>query len=330
MKYNQTVRNTLPEVFMRTILMDGDPGHDDVIAFLLALGNPEDLNIAGFTIVAGNSSAENCTNNILKIMDYLGISIPVAKGYDSPLVKPLDTAAKFHGETGLDGALSYPPAVSKADRRHAVSFLKDTLLSSEEKITLVTMGPLTNIAILLKTYPEVKDRIEEIVMMGGSFASGNALAKSEFNIYADPEAAKIVFDSGVHIVLATIEACYSGGILLSEQDSLKNGGNVSKLVYDILKFYSRYAINNGWDRTAIFDMTTVIYLIAPEIFEYRDMRVDIELDGVYTRGMTVCDDRGPTYIKDPENPKRVLLKADRDKLAEIFFASLKRLDEQYR
>ena len=315
---------------MRTILMDGDPGHDDVIAFLLALGNPDRLKIAGFTTVAGNSSAENCTHNILKIMDYLGVSIPVARGYESPLVKPLDTAAKFHGETGLDGALNYPAAVSSADPRHAVAFQRDILCASKEPVTLVTMGPLTNIAILLKTYPEVKERIEEIVMMGGSYSSGNALAKSEFNIYADPEAAKIVFDSGVPIVLATIEACYSGGILLTEQESLKDGGKVSRLVYDILKFYSRYAITNGWDRTAIFDMTTIIYLLAPEIFEYRDMRVDIELDGVYTRGMTVCDDRGPTYISDPENPKRVLLKADRDRLAELFFASLKRLDETYR
>ena len=315
---------------MRTILMDGDPGHDDVIAFLLALGNPSQLNIAGFTTVAGNSSAENCTKNILKIMDYLGVSIPVARGYESPLVKPLNTAAKFHGETGLDGALNYPPAVSAADPRHAVAFQRDILLSSREKVTLVTMGPLTNIAILLKTYPEVIDHIEEIVMMGGSYSSGNALAKSEFNIYADPEAAKIVFDSGVHIVMATIEACFSGGILLTEQESLKNGGKVSRLVHDILKFYSRYAINNGWDRTAIFDMTTIVYLLAPEIFEYRDMRVDIELDGVYTRGMTVCDDRGPTYIGNPENPKRVLLKADRDRLSELFFATLKHLDETYR
>ena len=141
---------------------------------------------------------------------------------------------------------------------------------------------------------------------------------------------KIVFDSGVHIVMATIEACFSGGILLTEQESLKNGGKVSRLVHDILKFYSRYAINNGWDRTAIFDMTTIVYLLAPEIFEYRDMRVDIELDGVYTRGMTVCDDRGPTYIGNPENPKRVLMKADRDRLSELFFATLKHLDETYR
>ena len=315
---------------MRKIILDGDPGHDDVIAFLMALGNSDQLEVLGFTTVAGNSTVENCTGNILKIMDYLGISIPVAAGYSAPLCRPFDSAAKFHGETGLDGAAAYPAAHSKPVPLHAIEFLKETLLSAEEKITLVTMGPLTNIAILLKTFPQVSETIEEIVMMGGSYATGNALPKAEFNIYADPDAAKIVFDSGVHLVLATIEACFAGGILLTEQESLKDGGKVSRLVYDILKFYSRYAITNGWDRTAIFDMTTILYLLAPEIFTYKDMRVDIEVNGVYTRGMTVCDDRGPTYIKNPENPKRVLLGADRQRVADLFLSTMKKLDERYR
>ena len=314
---------------MRKILIDGDPGHDDTIAFLTALGNDDKLEILGFTTVAGNAKVENCTGNILKIMDYLGVSIPVAQGYGAPLCRPLDNAAKYHGETGLDGCLSYPAATSKPVKEHAIIFLRDKILDSDQKVTLLTMGPLTNIAVLLKTFPEVMGNIDEIVMMAGSYASGNQLAKSEFNMYADPEAAKIVFDSGARIVLATMEACYSGGILLSEQEEFKNGGKVSKLVYDILKFYSRYAITNGWDRTAVYDLTPVIYLLAPEIFEYRDMRVDIEVNGVYTRGMTVCDDRGPTYIGEPENPKRVLLSLDRDKLVRILFDTMARLDERY-
>ena len=312
---------------MRRILIDGDPGHDDVIAFLMALGNPDQLEIAGFTTVAGNSTVENCTNNILKIMDYLPVSVPVAQGYDAPLIRVLDTAAKYHGETGLDGAAGIPEPVSKPLPEHAVEFMKNTILASDQKITLVTLGPLTNIALLLKLYPQVRQNIEEIVTMGGSYASGNALAKSEFNMFADPEAAKIVFDSGVHIVLATIEACYSAGILLSEQASLIHGGRISRLAHTILKFYSRYAITNGWDRTAIFDMTTIIYLLAPQIFRYEDMRVDIELNGAYTRGMTVCDNRGATYNATPENPKRVLLEADRDAVAKLFFETFQRLDE---
>lgn len=314
---------------MRTILMDGDPGHDDVIAFLMALGHPEQFEIRGFTTVAGNSTAKNCTANILKVMDYVGVKIPVAAGYESPLIKPLDTAKKYHGETGLDGLSAYPEAKSKPLDMHALDFLKETILASKEKVTLVTMGPLTNIAVLLKTYPGVMEKIEEIVMMGGSYASGNSQAKSEFNMYADPEAAKIVFDSGVNIVMATIEACFSGGILLSEQETLKEGGRISKLVYDILKYYSRYAVTNGWDRTAIFDMTTIMYLLSDESFEYRDMQVDIELDGTYTRGMTVCDDRGPTYLSAVEHPKRVLLSADREAIVKIFFDTMKQLDELY-
>ncbi|MBQ1878572.1 MAG: nucleoside hydrolase [Erysipelotrichaceae bacterium] len=314
---------------MRKILIDGDPGHDDTIAFLTALGNDDKLDIMGFTTVAGNADVQNCTKNILKIMDYLGVSIPVAQGYGSPLCRPLDNAAKYHGETGLDGGLSYPAATSKPVKDHAIIFLRDQILNCDQKVTLLTLGPLTNIAVLVKTFPEVMDNIDEVVMMAGSYASGNMLAKSEFNMYADPEAAKIVFDSGMKLVLATMEACYSGGILLTEQEKFKDGGRVSRLVYDILKFYSRYAVSNGWDRTAVYDLTPVIYLLAPEIFEYRDMRVDIEVNGVYTRGMTVCDDRGPTYIGEPDNPKRVLLSLDRDKLVEILFETMERLDRRF-
>ncbi len=314
---------------MRKILMDGDPGHDDTIAFLMALGHPEELEILGFTTVAGNSSAKNCTANILKIMDYLNVSIPVAAGFETPLCREPENTAKFHGETGLDGAASYPEAHSSPLPIHAVQFLKETLDACDSKVTLVTMGPLTNIAVLLKMYPDVKDKIEEIVMMGGSYGTGNSLAKSEYNMYADPEAAKIVFNSGVHIVMSGIEACFSCGILLTEQEQLRSGGTVSRLAYDILKFYSRYAVRNGWDRTAVFDMTTVVYLLAPELFTYRDMRVDIELNGVYTRGMTVCDDRGPTYIGETENRKRVLLSADREKVSDLFFKTMKQLDRLY-
>ncbi len=314
---------------MRKILFDGDPGHDDVIAFLTAAGHPEEVEICGFTTVAGNSSADNCTENILKIMDYLNLSYPVATGYNEPLCRPLDNAAKFHGETGLDGCLAYPDAFTRKDPRHAVEFLKDTVSAMEDEVTLVTMGPLTNIAVFFKTYPHLRKKIREIIMMGGSYSSGNMLAKSEFNMFADPESARIVFDSGVSIVLATMEACYSGALLLTEQETLKNGGKVSRLVYDILKYYSRYALRNGWDRTAVYDLTTVVYLLAPDLFQYRDMRVDIEVNGVYTRGMTVCDDRGPAYIEAPEQTKRVLLSVDREKLASLFFETLKKMDQWY-
>ena len=314
---------------MKNIIIDADPGHDDIIAFLVALANDEKLNILGYTTVCGNSNVEKCARNILKIQDYLGVKIPVAVGYPEPLCRPLDNAAKYHGETGLDGCLNYPEATSKPVQMHALDFLKEMILGSKEKVTLVTMGPLTNVAMLLKTYPEVINNIDEIVAMGGSYNSGNQLAKAEFNIFADPEAAKIVCDSEVRIVLATIEACYSGGVLLTEQERFADGGKVSRLVYDILKFYSRYAIRNGWDRTAIFDMTTVVYLLAPEIFEYEDMKVDIELNGKYTRGMTVCDNRGPEYNKGTNNLKRVLLGCDREKLVDILFASIGKLDERF-
>lgn len=314
---------------MRNIIIDGDPGHDDTIAFLVALANTDKFNILGFTTVCGNQEVHKCTKNILKVQDYIGVSIPVAQGYATPLCRPLDNAAKYHGETGLDALLNYPEATSKPIEKHALEFLRDTIRESKEKVTIVTMGPFTNIAMLLKTYPELKEKIEEIVSMGGSYNSGNTLAKAEFNVFCDPESAKIVFDSGVKIVLATIEACFAGGILLTEQETFKNGGRISKMVYDVLKYYSRYAVKNGWDRTAIFDMTTFVYLLAPEIFSYEDMKVGIELNGVYTRGMTVCDNRGPLYNDEDRVLTRVLLGANREKFVEILFDAIRKLDEKY-
>lgn len=314
---------------MRNILIDADPGHDDIIGILVALANDEKLHILSITTVCGNATVENCTQNLLKVLDYLPVSLPVAQGYGSPLVRELENAAKYHGETGLDGLLDYPSAHSQPLKQHAVELIAQQLQQAQEPLTIVTLGPLTNIAMVLKTYPYLKEKIEEIVSMAGSFQSGNVVAKGEFNVFCDPESAKIVLDSGVPVVLATIEACYSGGILLTDQQKLKDGGRVSKLVYDILKYYSRYAIANGWDRTAIFDMTPIIYLLAPESFRYQDMKVYIETSNGYTRGMTVCDDRGPLYNQDDRCYTKVLLEGDRQKFTEYLFAAVETLDQRF-
>ncbi len=305
---------------MRRIIIDCDPGHDDIMAILLALAHNEEFEILGITTVAGNQTLDKVTNNILKVEDYLGLNIPVYKGYDKPLIRPAEPQPLAHGESGMDGPV-LPDPVSRPMPMHALEFMKQAV-SEHDKVTVVALAPLTNIALFLKTYPQLCGKIESIALMGGAVNSGNIQKKSEFNIYHDPEAAKIVFDSGVHIIMAGLEVCYAGSILLKEADEFKNGGKVSKLCYDLMQFYGQYAVNRGWDRTAIFDITPVIYLLKPDLFQAEEMDVDIELNGQYTRGMTVC-------TETQEHPKTVLLSTDRKAFIDVLLEALTILDKRY-
>ena len=311
---------------MRNIIIDCDPGHDDVIAFLVALANQEELNILGITTVAGNQTLAKVTNNILKVQDYLGVSIPVSMGYSTPLVKELDVQPQAHGATGMDGP-QIPEPHSRPTGMHAIEFMKKTLMEAEDKVTMVCIGPLTNMGLFLKTYPELREKIDCIAIMGGGVNRGNTLIKAEFNIYHDPDAAKIVFDSGVKVVMAPLEVCYAASILLTETEKFAEGGKVSRFVYDLMKFYQGYAIRNGWDRTAIFDAVPVTWLVHPEFFTAEEYEVYIETDGRYCRGMTVVDTRG--YKGEMKNPKTVLVDADREKFIEFLFKCINKLDRIY-
>ncbi|MBO4218127.1 MAG: nucleoside hydrolase [Erysipelotrichaceae bacterium] len=314
---------------MHRIIIDGDPGHDDILAFLTALAHPQEIEILAYSTVVGNATVENCSRNALKVQDYFGVEIPVAQGYDQPLTRPLHLAYQFHGQTGLDGAPFLKESRRSVEKKHAVEYLKDVLENSEEKVEIVSMGPLTNIAMLIKTYPEVLDKIERLVMMGGCFSLGNALPKSEFNIYHDPEAAKIVFDSPLKISMAGIEACFAGAILLKDIEELKAEGKGTRLLKSILDFYSQYAYKNNWDRIPIFDVTPIMYLLKPEIFKVKQYHVEVEIKGEVTLGMTVCDERGPVYLPEVINPREVLLDCDREQFSRTFFESFRILDERY-
>ena len=309
---------------MINIVIDTDPGHDDIIASLVALAHKEAFNILGFTTVCGNQTIEKVTNNILNVLNYLNLDIPVAVGAGKPLCRLPEPQPLAHGESGLDG-----PIFGHCDKKvldiSAVEFLYSIL--KETKLTIVALAPLTNIAELLEKHPDCKDNIERIVLMGGSVYSGNIQVKSEFNIYHDPEAAKIVFNSKVPIVMAPLEVCYAGGIDLSLIERFNKNSKVSKLVYDMLSFYSLYSLNHNLKDTIIFDMTTIIYLLNPEIFTIKKYNVDIELNGEYTRGMTVCEDIKENSII--HNPIDVLMDVDNEKFTNIFLESIDYLDKQY-
>ncbi len=309
---------------MRNIIIDCDPGHDDIMGILVALAHQEELNILGFTTVCGNQTVQKVTNNLLKVLDYLGFSYPVAKGAAKPLVKEAEPQPGAHGESGLDGP-NLPANTSRPVKDDASEFLFRTLTASEEKVTLVCLGPLTNIALLLQKHPESAEKIEEIVLMGGSIYSGNILPKAEFNIYHDPEAAAEVFGSEVKVVMAGLEVCEAGSIWHTEAEILKYKGKVCQLVYDLYGFFSQYSRKRGREKTPIFDVVPVIYLLKPEMFKSVYCQILVETEGTYCRGMTVSDIR-----EDRDKSKDrtlVLTDVNREHFIRYFLDSLNQLDK---
>ncbi|MCR4633359.1 MAG: nucleoside hydrolase [Erysipelotrichaceae bacterium] len=304
---------------MRKIIVDTDPGHDDIMAILTALAHPSELELLSFCTVAGNQTLDKVTNNILKIEDYLNIDIPVYKGCDHPLVKENQPQPAAHGESGMDGPV-LPEPVRKAEDISAVAYYKQ-ILKKEDKVTIVALAPLTNLGTLLKEAPEVKDHIEEVVLMGGALHGGNINKYAEFNIWHDPEAAKILFDSAVKVIVAPLEVCYAGGILLKETERFDREGKVSRLVKDLFDFYCRYAIDRGWDSTAVFDLIPILYLLKEDLFTKKTGHIDVLLDGEDTQGQTL--------FSEGEGVHTVLIDADREGCMKIFFDAIDELEKRY-
>ena len=293
-----------------------------MLAILLALAHPDQLNIQGITTVAGNSTVENVTDNIRKVLDYLGYSIPVAMGTARPLRREPEPQPMAHGVSGMDGP-QLPAATSKLDPRNAVEFLHEEIMRLNEPVVLVTLAPLTNIALLFERYPLVKAKIARICMMGGSLLGGNILPRSEFNIYHDPEAAKIVFDSGVDITMSGLEVCAEAKTMLKDFAPLQHGGRVSRLAYELMDFYSGYARERNWDYTNVFDAVPVAELLQPELFSGKECRVDIETEGDLCRGMTVAIQG---EFAAPKSPVTVLEHADGARFSALMLDALRILD----
>lgn len=304
------------------IIIDCDPGHDDAIAILLALAHSEQLDLRGITTVGGNQILDKITDNALKVLSFVNADIPVAKGAEGPLFGKLVTGAEAHGESGMDGPL-LPASKFRPVQQGAVEFMLDIIRSSEEKITLVPMAPLTNIALLITAYPEIKERIEQISLMGGGIAYGNVTSTAEFNIYVDPEAAKIVFESGIPITMSGLDVTNRAAIYDEEIAQLKERGPVSNMVGELLDFYSIYGKKMGYSGSALHDPCAVAWLLHPELFQSRELYVTVETEGKLTRGMTVADQR--TNPAAPANVK-VLVDVDREAFLRLIFDALAKLD----
>jgi purine nucleosidase len=270
------------------ILLDCDPGLDDALALLLAHGDPN-IELVAVTTVGGNVSVEKTTRNALELREYLGFrDVPVAAGAGAPLKGEVRNAEFVHGEGGL-GNVTLPAAQLAASEYHAVDLIIETLRESPDEIHLVATGPLTNIALALAREPQIVDWVASFTIMGGSYTRGNSTPAAEFNIYADPEAAAVVFAAGWRVTMVgldlTLQAIVDEGIV-GRMHQLGRLG--IELVAPLATFWTN-PLDDEWDGQALHDVCAVAYVTRPDLFTTRPARVDIELDGTFTRGMTVVD-----------------------------------------
>ncbi|RIY00282.1 nucleoside hydrolase [Aureimonas flava] len=306
------------EAPLRKIIFDTDPGQDDAIAILAALGSPE-LDVLGIVAVAGNVPLHLAAANARRIAELAGRGdIPVHAGAERPFLRPLVTAEHVHGETGLDGPDLPPPATALRDG-HGVDFIVDTVRAHPPKsVTIAALGPLTNLALALLKAPDIAERLQGVVMMGGAyFEVGNVTPTAEFNVYVDPEAAASVFASGVDLTLLPLDATHGMHATPARIEAFRAlGTRAGAAVAAMLSFSEVYDLQKfGWDGAPLHDPCVTAFLLRPELFEGRRVNVEVETGSPLTRGMTVVDYWGVT-----ERPPNAFFVRSGD--ADGFFALL--------
>jgi purine nucleosidase len=277
----------------RKIIIDTDPGQDDAVAILLALASPDEIDLLGITAVAGNVPLALTQKNARIVCELARRrDVRVFAGCDAPLARPLVTAEHVHGKTGLDGLQLPDPTMPLADG-HAVDFLIETLRREPSgSVTLVPIGPLTNVAAAFRAAPDIIPRVGQIVLMGGAyFEVGNITPAAEFNIYVDPEAADIVFRSGVDLVVMPLDVTHKALTSRSRVAAFRGmGTEVGRMVAEWTDFFERFDKEKyGAEGAPLHDPCTIAWLIRPELFTGRHINVEIELEGRHTTGMTVAD-----------------------------------------
>jgi purine nucleosidase len=281
------------------IILDCDPGHDDAIAILLAHGSPE-IDLLAITTVAGNQTLEKTTLNARRVATVAGIrGVPIAAGCDRPLLRELVTAPEIHGESGLDGPSFPEPAVALADA-HATDLIVELVMASPGEITLVPVGPLTNIAMALRREPRLAGRVRGVVLMAGAYTRGNVSPAAEFNIAVDPEAASIVFEAGWPVTMIGLDLTRQARAtpeVLSRIAAL--GTPLARIVLQMLEFYGgRYLAAEGLGSPPVHDPCAVARVVRPELVRCVDAFVAVETQGRWTSGMTVTEfraDRGHAF-----------------------------------
>lgn len=282
----------------RNIILDCDPGHDDAVAILLAGSSPK-LNLLGISVIAGNQTIEKTAKNALNVASYLGINVPIAIGCVFPMVRDRVICASIHGESGLDG-FTFPEPRERFDQRHGVQLIIDTVMNNED-VTVVATGPLTNVAMALKLEPRLYKRIKEIVLMGGSVDNGNTSPAAEFNIMCDPEAAHVVFSSGIPVKMIGLNVTRK---VLVTDDVVDRMAKINNRASDMFVKLMKVFNNNqrkvfGIKAGPLHDPATIASLIDEDVIKFEKMNVVIDISHGPSYGRTNCDVFD--YLHAPKN-----------------------------
>lgn len=274
---------------MTKFIFDCDPGHDDAIAVILAAAH---LDIIGLTTVGGNQTIEKVTSNALKVLEKIGKShIPVYPGATAPWIQELEIAPMFHGDSGLDGPVLPEPSQKPGDTP-GPQFIVESV-HAHKNISLIATGPLTNIATALQLDPGIVAGVNEIFIMGGSATFGNWTPAAEFNIYVDPEAAYKVFNSGIPVRMSGLNLTRQSFFTRADmQKLLEIGTETAQFVYDLLDFFIDTSMEEAHLTGGnLHDVVAAAWAVDSDLIKAVDMHVQIELNGLHTRGMTICDSR---------------------------------------
>jgi purine nucleosidase len=311
----------------KKIIFDTDPGIDDACAILLALASPE-LSVQGLSIVHGNCSLEQATKNALSVLELAHAGhIPVAKGSELPLVQPSFLAPETHGHTGL-GYAKLPEPRARPVIQHGTDFLIEQILSSPGEITLVAIGPLTNVALAIRQEPRIVQAVKELIIMGGAIRyEGNTTALAEFNTYADPHAAHIVYHAGMPTMLVPLDVTYRCILTPADAQKLQQiDSPVTRFVEEATRFYMEFHDEyQSIQGCVINDPLALALTFAPELCTYREMPVDVDISGGISMGKTIGDFYN--YGKKPANLKVALEVKARD-FIELFLERIGNLARQ--
>ena len=312
----------------RNVIIDCDTGMDDAVALLLALRSPE-FNVLGITCVNGNVGLGHVVNNTLRVVEHSGKDVPVYAGYSSALMPSgEEDAAAVHGKDGL-GGLPFPAPKKQVEKEHAVDFIIRTFMEAKEPMDWITLGPLTNAAMAIRREPRIAEKIRMLTMMAGGVHSGNTSIMSEFNVYYDPEAARIVFDNDIPKTMVPLDPLWYGGRLT--EDNLAKlkaaaadrpwcdmASQIFSQTIEIMAELSRY-LGNEERYVSPPDLLAVAVAVDPSIAEIENHQVFVETTGEYTRGMTVVDRRRFTHLakNNPRKKIAIAMKADQQKYADL-------------
>ena len=326
---------SIPAVAARKIIFDTDPGTDDALALMLALNSPE-LDVRAITVVPGNVTAEMGLENALRMVSLAKrCDIPVAAGAQHPLFQKLITAEFWHGKNGLAN-IELPPSQCKVDARYGPDLIIQLIHASPHEITLVPVGPLTNIALAVEKDPSIVPLVKEVILMGGSIHGGNVNAAAEANIYNDPEAAQVVFQAGWPLTMVGLEVGDKALFTRHYLDELgKTHGPVNDFIYAVNKFLIGLSEQFGSTGSPMYDPSAVAVAVDPTLVKTQEMHVDVETRGEFTRGETVGNRlggvernvlHGDRYIiegVDKVMPNaKVCVDVDADRLLQLFVARI--------